>query len=255
MPPRLLFEKQLPRLDRLLLLGNVERDALKEQRPTLLVVAEATNADAIRRLFSRRGFLVVMASNETAVADFSRRGDADVSAAIIDFSVAGAVRILSKLHAVDPLPILVAIAPAEQVAALGESVDEVFSPPVDRARIFVRVVELVAERKKGKLVRKITGLIGNIPGNPLFRAVETELCTVVPPVNAGAILEGVLRDLDVEPFALRPVDVAALLASGRLHTALAAFAAPPAIEAALARIGAIVEANAPGPSGATARRA
>jgi hypothetical protein len=199
------------------------------------VVASATDAKALQDLFVRRGFSVVVAPCTGALDSYLAQGAAPL-VAILDLAHPEALETLGVLAVQDPRPVLVGIVGRNEVVAVQESLDAAFARPVDRARIFVRVVELVAERKKGRPSKRLTGVVGVVAGNDLFRQVARELQTAVPPVNAGAILEKALRDMGSDPFALGDDDLATLLANGRLADALTPFAEETAIEGAIRRI-------------------
>jgi hypothetical protein len=121
--------------------------------------------------------------------------------------------------------------------------DAAFARPVDAARLFVRVVKLIADRRhEGEPTTgvrrrpRITGVVGVVEGNDLFHRAARALFTVVPPVNAGPILESALRELGGNPLTLSRADLAAMLASGRLAAALSMSGEPEKISEALERM-------------------
>lgn len=216
--------------------------------PVLLVVATPPDAAALSQLFSARGFHVFDRTvDEVAGGTLTPTGRVP-DAAIVDCRVRDALRALRALSVERPGPAVVAIVSDDEVAIVQELVDAAFQRPVDPARLFARVVELVAERRKGKgkgrRANKITGVVGVVAGNDLFAKVAHELTSAVPPVNAGAILEKALRDLGSGPFLLKEPDLAAILASGRLAEALSPFGEPAAIHAAVSRLERLVAHDA-----------
>ena len=117
-------------------------------RPMLLVVAEGSNASDVQDLFARRGFVVAVAPSVTALERYLSQGGFIPEAAVLDFTHADALPALRMLEVADARPILVGIAAQDEVLRSQGSLDAVFVPPVDRARLFVRVLELVI-RKNG----------------------------------------------------------------------------------------------------------
>jgi hypothetical protein len=217
--------------------------------PVLLVVATPGDAAALKTLFSSRGF-VVRARSVDEVASGTRRRPTErmPNAALVDLGVPDARRALNTLSADRPGLALVAILAADETTEVQDLLDAAFQRPVDPARLFARVVELVAARRngagKGRRGHRITGVLGVVTGNDLFEQVTRELTSVVPPVNAGAILEKALRDLGSDPFVLKEPDLAAILASGRLAEALTPFGDPVAITAAVSRLERLVAGGA-----------
>ena len=165
------------------------------------------------------------------------------AAVIVDFEQPEAERALAIFAAEKTRPVIIGIAAAGTRVPDEETVDSAFVRPVDPARLFTRVVTLLADRKKGggRHARRLTGIVAVVRGNTLFHKVERELHQAVPPVNAGAILEKALRDLGADPLTLAEVDLAAMLASGRLEQALLSFGEPTAIRTTLARIGGLLQ--------------
>jgi hypothetical protein len=223
------------------ILGRISQ---RVARPALLVLAKQDDAEAVQELFVRRGFTVVITPSIVTLERYLIRG-ALPSAAVIDFSHQDAREVLSTLAIRAPRPVLVGIVPELEIPTVQDSLDAVFARPVDRARMFVRVLELIADRKRRRRTKKLTGIVGLVDGNELFHLVAHELHAAVPPVNAGAILEKALRDLGSDPFAVGEAELAALLTSGRLARALSPFAPAPAIEAALSRIAVLFLARLP----------
>jgi hypothetical protein len=216
------------------------------QRPCVAVLAEIDDSLHIEDLFARRGFEVVVAPTLAALVSYFDRGGQAPSVAIIDFLHRDARAALAMLEELEPAPARIGILETEEAFAYQNSFDAVFARPVDRARLFVRVVELVAAKTKGRRRRKLTGLVGAIDGNDLFRAAVDELAEAVPVVNAGAILEGVLRDAGVRPFLLKKDDLLAMIAGGQLAAALSRFGTGPAAANALMRISALAVAPSRG---------
>jgi hypothetical protein len=206
------------------------------ERPSVLVVAEFRDALNIESLFARRGFAVVVTPSLAALRSYFDRGGDAPSAAVVDFSHPDSRSVLATFEDQEPRPVLVGILPSDGVPVQQDLVDATFERPVDRARLFVCVVELVALRKKGRRRRKLTGIVGAIDGNDLFAAVARELAVAVPAVNASAVLEASLRRLGTGPFISKKADFEALLASGRLAAALAPFGTSEAIAKALTRV-------------------
>lgn len=211
--------------------------------PSLVVVAESSSAESIRDLFARRGFQVVLAPSLGAFTQYMTEGSVTPAAVLLDFAHPDAWFALQSIEDVRSRVVVLAIATEQQAAHAQRSIDAVFTRPVDPARLFVRVVELVAW-KRGKRQRKLTGIVGVVDGNDLFRLVARELHRVVPPVNASAILERALRDLGSGPFVLGDADLEAMLASGRLAQALKPFGEHRAIMAAMGRISALLKGRA-----------
>lgn len=219
-------------------------------KPVLLVIADEVAGDHISDLFSTRGFVVKCFSRVDVFADEYLAAAAAGAAAIVDCHRKDAERILSLLHMQRPRPVLVGIVTADELRAVQDRLDAAFERPVDPARLFARVVGLIADRKRslaapvaGERKRKlsgsqatITGVIGVVRGNSLFHRVAEELHTVIPPVNAGAILEKVLQELGSDPFRWTTADLAAMLASHRLTAALAPFGEPTGIQVVVKRI-------------------
>jgi hypothetical protein len=87
-------------------------------------------------------------------------------------------------------------------------------------------------------VPRITGIVGVVEGNNLFHDALEALSEAVSSANAGAILEKVLSELGVTPRLVQAVDLEAVLASGRLASALKHFADARAIESAIRRLSA-----------------
>ena len=204
-----------------------------------LVIVSRESGRPLCDLFGSRGFSIDLCPD---AADLSLALNAAPAAAIVDFEVESASEAVQLLDGVRPRPAIVGIA-SKQGVATQELLDAAFVRPVDPARLFARVVQLVAIQRKGKGKRqnRLTGIVAVVDGNALFKRVEMALHGAVPPVNAGAILEKALRDLGTDPKTIQEVDLAAILASGRLEAALLPFGSPGAIRAALAQIRLLVE--------------
>ncbi len=216
----------------------------RTERPVLLVVANGVDAEAIQELFARRGFVVTVTSSPAALTRYLASDSTPPTVALIDLAHASASRALRLLRAQKRPAIVVGIAPDDVVLALQDELDAAFARPIDRARIFVKVVELVARRRHGHDAKRITGVVAVVRGNRLFQGVQAMLHAIVHPVNAGAILEGVVRELGTTPGQLSLADVEAMLVSGRLAGALAAFADTPALAAAMGRLRRLLETPA-----------
>lgn len=208
--------------------------------PVLIIVARASG-EPLSQLFATRGFVTELVGGVAELEALLVRGETVPAAAIVDFEVPDGAVALRTLHALRPRPALLGVASPEG-ALLGEDLlDAAFVRPVDPARLFTRVVKMIAERRKpGKRAARLTGIVAAVHGNVLFSAVERELHSAVPPVNAGAILEKALRDLGTDPTTLDRADLAALLASGRLEAALLPFGDAAAIRESLRRAASLV---------------
>jgi len=209
--------------------------------PTLIIVAGAS-ASAIEALFGKRGFVTYVAGGAEALARIIEVSDLTPSAAVLDFELPDADQALNILiHAIEHKPVLIGIASSDGLLIGENLLDSAFMRPVDPARLFARVVQLLAERKKGRLRsggrhKRLTGIVAVVKGNRLFHIIERELTTAVPRVNAGAILEKALRDLGTDPRSLKERDLEHMLATGSLARALEDFGDPNAIVSALDRI-------------------
>jgi hypothetical protein len=197
--------------------------AQRVPRPKLLVLADGAPAETLRDLFGTRGFVVVVLTSQVEL-EHQVRADVAAVAAVLDFRHPEAMNACAALRAHHPDTIVVGIVDEAQVQEVQESIDAAFSPPVDRALLFVRVVQLVSARRHGDThARKITGIVGVIRGNALFERALRVLHAFVPPVNAGAILERALREIDARPETVTEPDLAAIVASGRLADSLGPF--------------------------------
>jgi hypothetical protein len=208
-------------------LGRVTNEmvATRAPRPKLLVLADGVALETLRDLFGHRGFVIVPLSSRLELERHVLRADAAPAAAVLDFRHPEAETACAALRARHPQTIVVAIADEHQVPAIQDAVDGAFCPPVDRALLFVRVVQLIAARRHGGApFSKITGVVGVIRGNDLFQRALAVLHAVVPPVNAGAILERALAEIDARPDSVTEPDLAAIVASGRLADVLGPFA-------------------------------
>lgn len=209
--------------------------------PVLLVVA-GQSAPALLQLFGRRGFAAMEVGDMGALhAHIRAHGMPDV--VIVDFEHAESDTAVLFLANSEPRPVLVGIANADGFMTGEESLDAGFLRPVDPARLYTRVVSLLAERKKGPGAKRnrLTGVVAVVKGNALFHLAVRELSKAVPPLNAPAILEKALLELGAHPESLSRVDLAAMLASGRLAEALASFGDPTQVRAALANLEGLVE--------------
>jgi hypothetical protein len=199
--------------------------ASQATRPKVLVLADGAALETLRDLFGHRGFVIVALSSRLELERHVLRADVAPAVALLDFRHPEAQNACAALRARHPRTIVVGIVEEWQVPEIQDSVDAAFCPPVDRALLFVRVVQLVAERRHGGApFSRITGVVGVIRGNALFHRALAVLHAVVPPVNAGAILERALREIDARPESVTEPDLAAIVASGRLADALAPFA-------------------------------
>ncbi len=209
-------------------------------RPLLHVLANASDGLAIVELFTRRGFA---AGALTSVDDLETLAHAGhmPAAVIVDLLRPDAQRAIDALGTRDPGPVVVGIVEACNLET-PFTLDAAFIRPVDPARLFVSVVELLADRKKGRGRgnKRITGVVAMVDGNELFRAVTRELHVIMSPVCAGAALEYTLRELGVSTYAVNEAEIEALLASGRLATAIRAYSSVGLICATMARIRAVV---------------
>jgi hypothetical protein len=188
------------------------------------VLAEGAAAETLRDLFGTRGFVVVELTSRHELEREVVHAEAAPAAAVLDFRHPEAMNVCQALRAHHATTIVVGILEEAQVPEFQDHIDAAFCPPVDRARLFVRVVQLVSARRHGDdHVHKITGVVGVIRGNALFHSALGVLHGFVPPVNAGAILERALREIDAQPDTVTEPDLAAILASGRLADSLAPF--------------------------------
>jgi len=181
-----------------------------DPRPRLLLLADDGATRTASDLFGSRGFVVLTTPSYVDVA-------------VLDFHHRDARAVARVLRADHPHVPVIGIVSADQLTEVQHLLDAAFAPPVDRARLFVRVVELVASRKHGHHATKITGVVGVIRGNLLFQRALEQLHRAVHPVNAGAVLERSLQELDASADSFDEADLEALLASGRLQEALAGF--------------------------------
>lgn len=196
-------------------------------RPLLVVVGRNTVAGPLSELFARRGFTLRVFASVDGLRRLPRPANMAV-AAVIDLELTDAAGALAVLRGREPGLPIVGIAGDSRVGDdVEQQVDAVFVPPVDPARLFVRVVALVAERKRGKgAPPRISGVVGTVKGNPLFEAACRELHDAVSPVNAAAILERALAELGANPSRLSAAELDAILGGGHLARALAAFSEP-----------------------------
>jgi hypothetical protein len=220
------------------------KPAVRVERPVVALMADGQDARALDTLFARRGFITVQVASQAelqqVVAPRARRP----SAIIIDLAHPEAQATLGSVDSPAPRPALIGIAAAAEAAAVPPGVlDGLFVRPVDPAKLFVQVVELVSVRRTGRRRRKLSGIVGAVNGNDLFMLVAHELSVAVPAVNASAVLEGALRALGTGPFVLKSAEIEAMIASGRLAAALDGFGSSPVIKVALKRVLAAIRAR------------
>jgi hypothetical protein len=212
-------------------------------RPRLLIFADAAQSEAVLGLFGTRGFDITSVSTLGALDLYLLSHDVQaLSVVITDFRHAGAHAALTHIKMCAAKPAIVGIGgdpPGDD-----SQVDAWFAWPVEPARLFVRVVELVNLRRKGHLSKKLTGIVGVVRGNDLFHSAVSALCSAISPVNAGAILEAHLRDVGASPASVGPDDVKRLLANGALADSLSAFGHPVTVRRALSQVSRLSEQGA-----------
>jgi hypothetical protein len=206
------------------------------ERPAVLVLAGLPDSLFIEAMFAHRGFAVIVTPSLTALRSYFARGGETPSVAIVDFARDDAPEAAAELGERDARPPVIGILEPDAHPPEPEGLEAAFVRPVDPARLFVRVVELLAAQRGGRRKRMLTGLVGAVEGNDLFDAIAAELAAVVSVVNAGAVLEATLREIDVGPFVVKPADVVAVLATGSLEEALLRFAEEDAVALALRRV-------------------
>jgi hypothetical protein len=207
-------------------------------KPALVVVGTEI-VGPVGDLFGRRGFNVRGVACAESLGKFLRT-QPKIGAAVVDFALPDALAAAQLLGGLDPVPVIVGISPLGQPPPQSALLDAGFTRPVDPARLFARVVILIGDRKSTRH-RRITGVIAVVNGNTLFKAVEKQLWACVNPVNAGAVLEKVLGQLDIDPQRVTVADFAAAIASGRLAAQLAPFGKREAIAEVLHEIEALLE--------------
>jgi NAD(P)-dependent dehydrogenase (short-subunit alcohol dehydrogenase family) len=198
-------------------------------RPSVLIVVEGELGERLCSLFARRGFQVVMAEDQDAVRAFARETTTDPasSAAILDLRGTPGVRAMVPLAAAADRPLMIGIVDRPyEFKAVDHLVDSVFAPPLDPALLFAEVVKGIAARRAATGRRdpgrqaRLTGLIGKVDGNELFRRFVEELEAVILPVNAGAILEKVVADAGTTPFQLTSAEAQSIVDGGQLASVL-----------------------------------
>ncbi len=218
-----------------------EKSSMWAEKPRMLVFAEARYAHDICALFAQRGFTTSVAGSLGALDLFLLEEAATpLAVAIIDFRHRSAHAALQSLDTWTYRAAIIGVVDEGAMAMVPERLDAAFERPVDRARMFVRALQLVAELKKGYQSRKLTGIVGVVRGNALFHAVACRLHVAISPINASAVLELILREVGTDPSRVQSSDVNAIIGSGRLAEALEPFGDSLAIRAAIAQVAALV---------------
>jgi len=120
-------------------------------------------------------------------------------------------------------PVSIGIAPGS-TPIIDSRLDLSFGRPVDPARLFAQAVIALGKRRgQGRL---IPGVVAVVSGNALFDVVKLDLEMALSPINAAAVLERVLAETGSSPGEVVPADIAAILASGRMHERAKATNAP-----------------------------
>jgi hypothetical protein len=203
-------------------------------RPVVAVVALGRDAQAIVELFGRRGFLVALGPSDAQLCGLSNAGFTP-AAVVLDLDTSEGRGALELVAGLAHRPPVVGIAP-DAGTPRPDPVDSLFVRPVDPALLFVHVVELIALSRSGRRQRKLSGLVGAVPGNELFMVAAHQLTCAVPAVNASAILEAALRSCGSDPCDVDRSQLCATVHSGQLARALAPFASRCAILVALERV-------------------
>jgi hypothetical protein len=206
------------------------------EKPVILVFADPSRSDEMTQLFGRRGFIVQVVSSVRALELYIvSHGPDHAAVLLIDFRHPKSASALSVFADLAVRPAVVAI--VQDVNEVDPDLaDEIVTCPVDPARLFVRVVELAAHRRKGRYSKKLTGVVGIVRGNALFQCTLSALHTAVSPVNAGAVLESLLRQLGASPASVERRHVDAIVASGHLAEALSRFGEPSQIDRAVKQL-------------------
>jgi hypothetical protein len=205
------------------------------EKPAILVFAEGPCAQEASQLFGPRGFTVHVVSSVRALELYVVSRPDQAGVALIDFRHPQSESALALFVGLPAPPAIAAI--VEDVNEVDPAaVDAVIACPVDPARLFVRVVELAARRRKGHDSKRLTGVVAIVRGNDLFHRALAALHTVVSPVNAGAILEALLREQGVSPLSVEQRHLDAIVASGSLADALVHFGEPSLIAGALEQV-------------------
>lgn len=206
-------------------------------KPRMLVVSDHGRS-IVERLFAARGFVVVGVPPALA-----HRLDPPPELVVLDFLSPHAPRLLVHFAEVEPRPVLVGIDPTGDAA---EFLDAAFSRPVDPARLFVRAVVLLGQRRDPtRQPRAIPGVIAVVDGNDLFERLKLTLAEHISPLNAGAILDQMLRALGSTPTTVTPIEIEAAIASGRLRAGLEPFVEGQRLEQVIAAFSVAARARIP----------
>jgi hypothetical protein len=216
----------------------------RPERPVLHVLAGGLDGQIMVDLFSRRGFLAGSLGSAQDVELLARSGSVP-AAFIVDLQRPDAARALDALRPFagdESGPVLVGIDESGQLGSNAFLLDAAFARPCDPARLFVSIVELLADRKKGKGRggKRITGVVAMVDGNAAFRAIAKQLHEIMSPVCAGAVLEVALRDVGVSTYEVGVPDIDAILTSGRLASAVKPYASVSAVCSTMGRIRALI---------------
>lgn len=174
--------------------------------------------------------------SKAALERYGKEGGAEPSAVVIDFRLGDAYRVLDALARAPNRPLIVGVLEPHELLMVQDVIDAAFQRPVDAARLFARVVELIAKRRGSSKRKRITGVVAAVKGNALFAAACNALPPAVPIVNAGAIMEKVMGELNVHPTTIEVADLAAAIESGRLKRALLPFSRPELLDVAMERL-------------------
>jgi hypothetical protein len=208
------------------------------EKPSILVFAQGPSAQASSELFAPRGFTVQTVSSVRALELYVVSRPDQAAVALIDFRHPQSDAALALFMGLPAGPAIVAV--VEDMNEVDPAaVDAVIVCPVDPARLFVRVVELAARRRKGHDSKRLTGVVGIVRGNDLFHRALAAMHSAVSPVNAGAILESLLRQQGVSPASVEQRHLDAIVASGSLADALLRFGEPSSIGGALQQVAAL----------------
>lgn len=199
-------------------------------KPRLLVVCEHGRS-IVERLFAARGFVVV-----GSPAELAHTVSPPPELVVLDFASPHAARLLVHFAGLDDKPVLVGI---DAVGDAAEFLDAAFVRPVDPARLFVRAVVLLGQRRDPRRGKAIPGVVGVVHGNELFERIKAVVSGHVSALNAGAVLEDVIKALGSTPAEVSAVEIEAAIASGRLRTAVRAFLREGRVDQVLAEIQAV----------------
>jgi hypothetical protein len=184
-------------------------------KPRLLVVSEHGRS-VVERLFARRGFVVISAPSSRA-----ELLDPPPELVVLDFASPDASRLLVHFIGLEPPPLLVGIDPTGDAA---EFLDAAFVRPVDPARLFVRAVVLLGQRRDvNPHARAIPGVVAVVEGNELFERIKAALGQYISELNAGPILAQVVDGLGSSPAEVTAIEIEAAIASGRFGASLRGF--------------------------------